>query len=65
MLEGKKTYVVAGLMALANFVLQAGFISQEIYQAFLGFLTAAGFATLRAGVSKANHKPGSGLEGEK
>lgn len=52
MLEGWKTYITAGLMALAAFVRGMGWLDQQQYELVLGLLGSLGLAALRAGVSK-------------
>ena len=51
LLTGKKTYVIAALMALTVFALNVGWIDKGTHDNIVGILTAAGLATLRAGVS--------------
>jgi hypothetical protein len=52
MLEGKKTYITAGVAALASFALAMGWLSQGQYEVILGLLGSLGLAALRAGVAK-------------
>jgi hypothetical protein len=52
MLEGKKTYLTALLLALAAFARALGWVSQEQYDLLLGFLGSMGLAALRAGVAE-------------
>ena len=49
-LSGRKTYLVAGVLAIAMFCLQMGWITKETYDMIFGVLIPAGLATLRAGV---------------
>ena len=51
-LEGKKTYITAGVAALASFALAMGWLSQEQYQLILGLLGSLGLAALRSGVAR-------------
>ena len=51
-LEGKKTYITAGVAALASFALAMGWLSQEQYQVILGLLGSLGLAALRSGVAR-------------
>lgn len=50
--SGRKTYLVAGAMAIAVFCLQMGWIDQKTYELIIGVLLPTSIATLRAGVSK-------------
>lgn len=52
MLSGKKTYLVAGAMALVGFAKTVGWLDEDTYQAVFGLLGALGLTTLRAGVTK-------------
>jgi hypothetical protein len=52
MLEGKKTYITALIMAGATFARALGWISQEQYEIILGLTGSLGLAALRAGVGK-------------
>ncbi|MDD2902101.1 MAG: hypothetical protein PHU44_06665 [Syntrophales bacterium] len=52
MLEGKKTYISAALLALATFARGLGWIDQSQYDMILGVTGAMGLAALRAGVNK-------------
>jgi len=49
-LAGYKTYIVAIVVAVMTAVYQLGYIDQSTYQTALGWLGAAGLATLRAGI---------------
>lgn len=49
-LKGKKTYIVALLVAVATAAHQLGYIDAAMYTTALGLLGAGGLATLRAGV---------------
>jgi hypothetical protein len=51
-LEGKKTYITAGVVALASFALAMGWLSQEQYQVIIGLLGSLGLAALRSGVAR-------------
>lgn len=50
MLAGKKTYIVAALVAVVVVAVQLGFITAEMGNTLLGLLGATGLATLRMGV---------------
>lgn len=50
-LKGKKTYIIAVLIATTTFLLHAGLINDEIYKTIIGLLGALGLSTLRAGVT--------------
>jgi hypothetical protein len=52
MLEGKKTYISAAVLALATLVRALGWVSQEQYELILGLAGSLGLAALRAGVDK-------------
>ncbi len=52
MLEGKKTYLTAGLMALMAFARGMGWLDPQQYELILGLLGSLGLAALRAGVAK-------------
>lgn len=51
-LRGHRTYIVAFVMAFMTFAKAVGWIDEETHQAFMGFLIAAGFGTLRAGIRR-------------
>ena len=51
-LKGRKTYLVAGLLALGVFAVNVGWINQGTYDTLFGLLVASGLASLRAGVGK-------------
>ena len=52
MLDGKKTYISAVVLALATLIRVLGWVDQEQYELILGLTGSAGLAALRAGVSK-------------
>lgn len=52
MLKGKKTYIVALLVAIVTAALQLEYIDMEIASTLYGLLGATGLATLRSGVDK-------------
>lgn len=52
MLKGKKTYIVAFILAVAVFLNQVGMIDQEAFDLIGKILMPVGLATLRAGVGK-------------
>ena len=51
-LTGKKTYLIAGAVALATFAHIMGWLDDGVYQMICGLLGAGGLAALRAGVTK-------------
>lgn len=51
-MAGKKTYLIAALIAVATFAKAMGWIDQTTYELILGLLGAGGLAALRAGVTK-------------
>jgi hypothetical protein len=52
-IRGKKTYIVAGIMAVVSGLKFFGVIDQVTYEGIMGLLAALGFGALRAGVEKA------------
>ena len=50
--SGRKTYLVAALLALGVFAVNVGWVDQKTYDSLFGILVASGLATLRAGVGK-------------
>jgi len=52
MLAGKKSYLLAGAVALATFAKAMGWIGDDLYTAMLGFLGAGSVAALRAGIAR-------------
>jgi len=48
--KGARTYIFAGVVALATFAHTMGWIDDGLYQAIIGFAGAGGLAALRAGV---------------
>jgi hypothetical protein len=52
MLDGKKTYITAAVMALASFAVGMDWLTQGQYQVILGLLGALGLSALRSGVSE-------------
>lgn len=51
-LAGKKTYLVAFVMAVVNFAVAVGWMSPENLEQINVILVALGLGALRAGVSK-------------
>jgi len=49
-LSGYRSYIVAVLVAIATAAYQLNYIDLSTYQTVLGWLGAAGLATLRAGI---------------
>lgn len=59
-LIGKKTYLIAGALALVTFARVMGWLDDAAYQMICGLLGAGGLAALRAGVTKSGPAaPGS------
>jgi hypothetical protein len=52
MLDGKKTYISALVLALATLIRALGWVDQQQYELILGLTGSAGLAALRAGVEK-------------
>jgi hypothetical protein len=52
-IRGKKTYIVAGIMAMVSSLKIFGVIDQITYEGIMGMLAALGFGALRAGVERA------------
>ncbi len=52
MLSGKKTYIVAAIMALGAFARALGWMDQNQFELLLSLGGSLGLAALRAGVSK-------------
>ncbi len=52
-IRGKKTYIVAGTMAVVSGLKIFGVIDPAIYETIMGLLAALGFGALRDGVEKA------------
>ena len=52
MLDGKKTYISAIVLALVTFAKAMSWIDQSSYELLLGVVGAGGLAALRAGVTK-------------
>jgi|WetSurMetagenome_2_1015567.scaffolds.fasta_scaffold23633_4 hypothetical protein len=53
MLNGKKTYIVAAVMALGAFARSMGWLDQSQFELLLSLGGSLGLAALRSGVSKA------------
>ena len=51
-LEGKKAYIVSGVIALATFAKLVGWISEAEFQTLLGFLGALGLYTIKSAIKK-------------
>ncbi len=51
-LSGRKTHIVAILIALATFAQYMGWIDQKIFEALLGLLGALGLSAMRNGVAE-------------
>jgi hypothetical protein len=54
MLNGKKTYIMAALMAIGAFARGMGWLDQNQFELLLSVSGSMGLAALRAGVSKTN-----------
>jgi hypothetical protein len=52
MLSGYKTYIIAGLIAVAAGAHYLGYIDNALYETVVGLLAGGGLASLRAGVAK-------------
>ena len=52
MLQGKKTYIVAGATAAAAVAHALGYVDDPTYQMLLGLLGASGAATLAAKINR-------------
>lgn len=52
MFGGWKTYICAGVLALATFAKAVGWIDSSVYELIIGIVSAGGLAALRAGVAK-------------
>ncbi len=52
MLNGKKTYIMAALMAIGAFARGMGWLDQNQFELLLSIAGSMGLAALRAGVSK-------------
>lgn len=53
MLKGKKTYLMAAVMALGVFARGMGWLDQEQFEVLMGLAGSMGLAALRSGVSRA------------
>jgi hypothetical protein len=51
-LSGKKTYIVAAVIALATYAELVGWIDQKTFEALIGFLGAIGLYTVREAIKK-------------
>ena len=51
-LKGYKTYIFAGLGAIASFAMYMGWIDRSLFEAIAGFLGFGSLVALRAGVKK-------------
>jgi hypothetical protein len=51
-MSGYRTYIVAGLMAVASVLFGLGIIDRTMYETIMGLLMGGGVAALRAGVKK-------------
>jgi len=52
MLKGKKTYLAAVAVGILTAVKMMGWIDQQVYDAVLAFLGAAGLASMRSAVKR-------------
>jgi hypothetical protein len=55
-LEGKKTYIVAGLVAVATVLQAFKVITQGQFEAVVGLLAAFGLYTVRSSLAKIEEK---------
>jgi hypothetical protein len=53
MLNGKKTYIMAAIMALGAFARGVGWLDQNQFELLLSVAGSMGLAALRSGLSKA------------
>jgi hypothetical protein len=53
MLAGRKTYISAGILALATFARWVGWLDQSQLEIIMGLGGSLGLAALRAGIAKA------------
>ncbi|OGP72154.1 MAG: hypothetical protein A2Y80_06955 [Deltaproteobacteria bacterium RBG_13_58_19] len=53
MLAGRKTYISAGILALATFARWVGWLDQNQLEIIMGLVGSLGLAALRAGIGKA------------
>lgn len=51
-LSGKKTYIIAGLLAVITFAKVMGWLSNEQTEVIYGFLAALGIYSVRSAISK-------------
>lgn len=56
MFEGKKTYILAVLIAVATGVKALGWIDESLYQTIVALLGAAGLSTVRQSIATVNKK---------
>ena len=54
MLNGKKTYIMAGIMALGAFARGMGWLEQNQFELLVSLAGSMGLAALRAGISRAS-----------
>jgi hypothetical protein len=54
MFTGKKTYIMAAIMALGAFARGVGWLDQGQFELLMGLSGSMGLAALRAGVSRAS-----------
>lgn len=54
MLNGKKTYILAAIMALGAFARGLGWLEQDQFELLISLAGSLGLATLRAGISRAS-----------
>jgi hypothetical protein len=54
MLTGKRTYIMAAIMALGAFARGLGWLGQDQFELLMGLAGSMGLAALRAGVSRTN-----------
>lgn len=56
-MQGKKSYLVAGAMAILALIFGLGLIDRETYEVLLGLLGAGGIGALRAGIKSDTQSP--------
>lgn len=63
MLQGKRTYIIALVLALATFARTMGWLDPQQYELVLGLAGSMGLAALRAAVTEGKEVTGEGSSG--
>jgi hypothetical protein len=63
-LTGKRTYIVAVVMAMASFAVGMDWLTQTQYQVILGLLGSLGLSALRSGVSQSERDTAGAIKGQ-